>query len=67
MNLRHSRCGAEVQIAVLRHDVAIYVWCETCHDIVEEGELLPLGASESKVRLRVDAERVRPFLPTEES
>ncbi len=67
MNLRHAVCGHEVSIAVLRHDVAIYVWCEHCQDIVEEGDLLPVDADETRVRLCVDKERIRPWLPMEES
>lgn len=66
MNLRHSLCGHEVSVAVLTGDAAIYVWCEHCHDIVEEGELTP-GSDETQVRLRVDGRRVRPYLPMRES
>jgi hypothetical protein len=38
--LTHKRCGKIVGIAVLLHDEAIYVYCPTCHDIVESGELV---------------------------
>lgn len=36
--LTHT-CGTPVETAVLQHDVAIYVWCPSCRDIVEAGEL----------------------------
>lgn len=57
--LTHVRCGKPVSIAALRGDVALYVWCETCCDLVEEGELFP-AMDETAVRLQVDRERVRP-------
>lgn len=38
--LRHKNCGSRLTLAVLEGDVAIYVWCDTCHDLVEFGELL---------------------------
>jgi hypothetical protein len=37
--LRHKNCGEPVGIAVLNHDVAIYVFCDACNDLVEYGEL----------------------------
>lgn len=57
--LKHVRCGNPVSIAVLDHDVAYYVYCEHCRDLVEEGELHP-PVDEARVRVRVDRERVRP-------
>lgn len=37
--VRHKACGEPVTIAVYQHDVAIYVHCNTCDDLVETGEL----------------------------
>jgi hypothetical protein len=37
--IRHKLCGRPVTVAVLTQDVAIYVFCETCHDLIEAGEL----------------------------
>lgn len=62
--LKHVRCGMPVSIAVLKGDVAYYVWCETCRDLVEEGELFP-PLNETAVRLHVDRERVRPVFGDE--
>ncbi len=44
-DLAHKNCGGLVEIAQLRDDVALYVWCPTCRDIVEAGELIggPIG------------------------
>lgn len=39
--LRHETCGRVVTIAVLNNDVALYVFCEHCNDLVEDGELVP--------------------------
>jgi hypothetical protein len=64
--LRHKNCGRELSIAVLQHDAAIYVYCEHCHDLVEDGEIDP-PIDEDKVRLRVDEARVRPMLTDGES
>ena len=38
--LTHAKCRGPVTIATLHHDVALYVYCEKCHDIVEDGELM---------------------------
>ena len=59
--LRHRLCGRELSIAVLQHDAALYVYCDHCRDIVEDGEIDP-PIDEDKVRLRIDEERVRPML-----
>jgi hypothetical protein len=59
MFLKHTLCGREVSIAVLNDDVALYVYCEHCHDLIEDGELDP-KINETLVRLRVDRARVRP-------
>jgi uncharacterized protein YodC (DUF2158 family) len=37
--LLHVACGTEATVAQLSHDVALYVWCERCEDIVEAGAL----------------------------
>lgn len=58
MFLKHTRCGREVSIAVLNDDVALYVYCEHCRDLVEDGELDP-KVDETQVCLRVDRWRVR--------
>jgi hypothetical protein len=39
MFILHSTCKQPVTIAALDNDVAVYVYCDTCHDIVEENEL----------------------------
>jgi hypothetical protein len=59
--LKHTKCGSEVSIAVLNQDVALYVYCEHCHDLVEDGELDP-KVDETRVRISVDRERVRPLI-----
>lgn len=41
--LSHATCGYAVTIAVRQDDVAIYVWCPVCNDIVETGELFIPG------------------------
>lgn len=38
--IRHKDCGQPVSVALLNDDMAIYVFCDTCNDIVEAGELL---------------------------
>ena len=58
MFLRHKPCGGPLSVAVLRDDVAIYVYCEHCCDLVEDGDIDP-PVDETAVRLRVDEERVR--------
>ncbi len=58
--LKHKPCGNPVSVAVLNNDVAIYLYCEHCHDLVEDGELDP-PVDETKVKIRIDEERVRPF------
>jgi hypothetical protein len=47
--LTHTRCKKPVSLAVLLHDVAIYVWCPTCNDIVEAGELEGLPTEDDGV------------------
>ncbi len=43
--LAHKNCGGDVEITQLQDDVALYVWCPTCCDLVEAGELIggPIG------------------------
>jgi len=36
---RHKTCGTVLETAVLNGDVAIYVWCPRCRDLVEHGEI----------------------------
>jgi hypothetical protein len=62
MNLRHKPCGGLLSVAVLNDDVAIYVYCETCRDLVEDGEIVP-PIDEAAVRLHIDQDRVRPYRP----
>ena len=57
--LKHKNCGQDVSIAVLNHDVAYYVYCDTCRDLVEFGEL-DLPVNENQIRLQVDRSRIRP-------
>jgi uncharacterized protein YodC (DUF2158 family) len=62
--LLHARCGSEVTVAELLHDVALYVWCDRCHDIVEAGELSEARRPDVPVdctllHLQVSHERVR--------
>lgn len=38
MKLLHSICKTELTIACKEGDCAIYVWCNKCNDLVEEGE-----------------------------
>lgn len=49
--IKHKNCGHEVTIAVQVDDVAIYVYCDYCGDIVEDGELLvgPLPLNEIRL------------------
>jgi len=64
--LRRIVCGWPLSIAVLNHDVAIYVYCEHCGDLVEEGEISP-PIDETAVRLHVDQNRVRPYLEDDDA
>lgn len=35
----HTKCNGIVEVASIPDDVAVYVYCPTCQDIIEEGEL----------------------------
>lgn len=38
--LKHKLCGNELTVGQLVDDVAIYVYCDKCRDIVEGDEIL---------------------------
>lgn len=37
--VRHKTCGEPVTIAVYQHNVAVYIHCNHCNDMVEAGDL----------------------------
>lgn len=58
MMVKHTKCGQPVTVAVLQHDAAIYVWCNTCNDIVENGELdIPTDVNAAPLCLDIERDR----------
>jgi len=52
--LKHSICGSLLTIACLVDDVAMYVYCNHCNDIVEDGEILGIkGDINTQFKLRI--------------